>query len=139
MTLSTSRAIATFVSIARQAFNNSDFLYLNYIQHTIKTLRSSLVGRNTPLTNHIWNGLAEQLPNHPLAIPTSHEAHTLTFLKKLLWSISSLPLPHDSTDMSIEYKKAVEIGGEAGVKLFAPFLFQEYALLPCPALTVSYI
>lgn len=128
MSLNTSRAAATFTSIARRAFNSSDFLYLDYIQRTLKSLRSSLAGGKTPLTKIPWDGLAEQLTNHPLASPTTDEALALASLKELLWTISSLPLPH-STDMSTHYKKAVEMGGDAGLNLFAPFVVQKYVFV----------
>lgn len=124
MSLTTSRAVATFVSIARQAFNNSNFLYLDYIQHAVKSLRSSLAGGKMPLTKIPWQELAKELIHHPLTLETSDASLALASLKKLLWAISTLPLPH-STDMSIHYKKAIETGGDVGVELFAPFIVEK--------------
>ena len=128
MSLTTSRAVATFISIARQAFSSSNFLYLDYIQHAVKSLRSSLVGGKTPLTKIPWQELAEELTHHPLALETSDASIVLASLKELLWAISTLPLPH-STNISTHYKKAIETGGDVGVELFAPFIIEKYVFM----------
>jgi hypothetical protein len=124
MSLSTSRAVATFTSIAREAFSSSSFLYLNHIQNSIKKLRSFLTEEKTPLTKVPWERLAEELKNHPLAHPNSNEALAVEGLKELLWAISSLPHPH-STNTSVYYKKAIEIGGDAGIEASAQVMTQQ--------------
>jgi len=121
MSMDTSRAVATFTTIARGAFKSPTFLYLNYIQNGIKRLRSILTEDKIPLTKVPWESLAEELKNHPLSHPDSNEARALDCLKELLWAISGIPSPH-STNMSICYREAVEIGGDAGVRDFTQFM-----------------
>lgn len=125
MALDTSRAVATFTSIALKAFKSPSFLYLHYIQHGIKKLRSILTNEGIPLAQVPWERLAEELRSHPLASPNSDTTLAANCLEELLWSISSLPRPH-STDMSVHYKKAVEMGGVAGEEAFAQFMAQQH-------------
>jgi len=123
MTLETSRGIATFTSIAKEAFKSQNFLYLSYIQDAIKRLRSVLTEEKTALSKVPWEQLAEELKNHPLAFPDSNETLALNHLVELWWTISSLPCSHPS-DISDCYKKAIAIGGDAGVEMFAKFMAQ---------------
>ena len=126
MKLSTSRAIATFTSIAREAFKNTDFLYLNSIQTGAKKLRSILTEEQVGLGEVPWQKLAEELKKHPLARPDSDEALALDRLKELLWATSGFPYPHPS-DMSGRYKRAVATGGGEGVEDFSEFMVQPRA------------
>ena len=123
MTLHNSRALATLISVVRKAFHSSTFLYLDYIQQSLKHFRPHTARTKMPQTSIKWEDLFQDLCNHPLASPTSNESLTLEDLKEFLWIVSNFPLPM-STEMSIKYQKAVEVGGEAGVQIFAPFMNQ---------------
>lgn len=123
MTLHNSRALATLISVASKAFHGSTFLYLNYIQQSLKHFRPHTARRRVPYESIKWEDVFQELCNHPLASPTSNESLILEHLKEFLWIVSNLPLPW-TTEMSIKYQKAVEVGGEAGVQIFAPFVDQ---------------
>ena len=126
MTLCNSRSLATFISVVRKAFRSSNFLYLNYVQHLLKNFHPYTTRTKMhQISNNEWEELALELKNHPLASPMSHKSLVLEHLKEFLWTVSSLPLAKP-TEMSARYQKAVEVGGEAGVQLFAPFVGQVY-------------
>jgi hypothetical protein len=108
MSLTTSRAVATFISKACMAFKSTDFLYLSYIQNRIKTLRASLTNEKTDLTKVPWERLAEELAMHPLASPRSDEAIALKRLKNLLWVSSGLRHPHPMSSEMAEMAKEVQ-------------------------------
>jgi hypothetical protein len=118
MALATSRAVATFTSVALGAFDSPDFLYLSSIQNGIKRLRSILTEENVELTKVPWEKLAEELEGHPLASPGSNETLALNYLKELLWAISSFPHPHRA-EKSGDYQRAVAVGGPEGIEVFA--------------------
>jgi hypothetical protein len=128
MMLTTSRAIATFVSVASAAFGNSDFLYLSYVQDRVKTLAASLTAQKIPLTKIPWGRLADELNNHPLANPNSDESNAVRMFKELTLLVSGFSkLDYISPDIAEHYSAAVEMGGDAGVAMVADF-----TLLPCP-------
>jgi hypothetical protein len=136
MTLDTSRRVATLTSIMWQAFGNTDFLYLSYIQQSLKRKKS--------LVEVPWEALSQQLKNHPLTSSTSKESTTLTHLKNLLWTVSGLSLPDSITtsshsiQMSASYERALELGGEAGIGEFSQFFTQMYVLSSfCPQLYLT--
>ena len=121
MTLPDSRALATFILVVWKAFHSSSFLYLDYVQYTLKNLKMDE-------TSPDWEGLTQELKNHPLTSPTSNESLVLEHLKDFLWAVSTLPLPKP-TAMSTAYQKAVEVGGDAGAQIFALFVGQVYVSL----------
>jgi hypothetical protein len=128
MSLTTSRAIATFVSVASTAFGNSDFLYLSYVQDRVKTLAASLTVQKVALTKIPWGRLADELNHHPLANPNSNEYNAARRFKELTLLVSGLSgLDHISPDIAERYNTAVGTGGAAGVAIFADF-----GVLPCP-------
>jgi len=124
MSLQASRRVAALTSIIRQAFGNTDFLYLSYIQQALKSGRS--------LTEVLWEVLAQQLKNHPLSSPDSKESTTLTHLKNLLWTASGFCPPDSiaksphSIQMSTSFGQALQLGGEAGIEQFSQFFIQMY-------------
>ena len=110
---STSRAIATFISVASTTFKNTNFLYLQYIQDRIKTLRASLTDERVHVTKIPWEKLSQELERHPFANPTSVEAIALGGLKKLLWKVSGLPIPNPThPEMAPLDRRTVEVGGD---------------------------
>jgi hypothetical protein len=82
---STSRAITKFVSVASAVFKSTDFLYLQYIQDCIKTLRANLTNERVCLTKIPWERLSQDLEEHPFTNPASAEAVAMKNLKGLLW------------------------------------------------------
>ena len=120
MSLDTSRAVATFISIMREAFRGLDFLYLSFVQNGVKRLRSILTVENIHLTKVPWKRLAEELKSHPLANPNSDEAVLLNRMKNLLCAVSGLP--HAITETTTRYREAEKMGGSDGVKAFAQWI-----------------
>lgn len=124
MSLDASRRVAALTSIIRQAFGNADFLYLNYIQEALK--------RRRPFLGVSLEVLVQQLKDHPLAFSTSKESIALIHLKNLLWTVSGLSHPDSnstsphSIEMSASYERALELGGEAGIKEFSAFFSPPY-------------
>lgn len=129
MCLETSRAVATFVSIASTAFASTDFLYLSCIQSRINKLRSCLTVQTVPLAEIPWGRLAKELGAHPLANPDSNDSKAASKLKDLLVTVSGLSGPDHiiPQEMAKKYKAAVGMGGDEGVALFS-----DCATLPCP-------
>ena len=126
MSLTASRAVASFIQITSTVFRGTDFLYLSFIQERIKTLRANLTNCKIDLAKIPWGQLVKALEVHPLADPHSKESISVRKLKELLWAVSGLPNPifHDVTT---QYKIAVELGGSKGVAAFVRF-----ATLPYP-------
>ena len=60
MSLPTSRAVATFISIEHEAFGSLNFLYLNHIQQGIRTLRALLTDERIGLADMRWERLSEE-------------------------------------------------------------------------------
>ncbi len=122
--ISTSRGIAKFISIARGAFGSPNFLYLNHVQTALWKLRSVLTEEKVALPEVPWEILALGLKDHPLANPQSRETISLQFLMELLWVVSGLPPPKLST-ISAQYKQAIEVGGDAGIQIFAQLVAEK--------------
>jgi hypothetical protein len=124
---STSRAIAAFISVASRVFKSTSFLYLQYIQDRIKTLRANLTNERVHLAKIPWEKLSHELKGHPLANPASLEAVAMENLKDLLWTVSGLPTPNLAPpEMAASYRKAAEVGGAA-----AAGSFMESIASPC--------
>lgn len=128
MSLTTSRAVATFISTASTAFGSTDFLYLSYVQDRVKTLRASLTDQKILLRKIPWDRFAKKLEGHALGNPSSGESIAVKRLKEMLLAVSglpdSIPIPRE---MAAQYKIAVEMGGDKGIAAFADF-----AALPLP-------
>ena len=122
MSLTTSRAVATFISVASTAFGSSDFLYLSYVQDRVKTLAASLTTQKVALTKIPWGRLAEELNKHPLANPNSNKSIAVSRFRELMLLVSGLSGPDSISPYIAEcYNTAVETGGDAGVAIFANF------------------
>jgi hypothetical protein len=120
--LETSRAVATFVSIARAAFGSPNFLYLTHIQNGLKKLRSTLTKERIPLDRVPWKQLAEELKTHPLADPNSKESSTLKYLVNLLQVVSGFSQP---PEIQVDFKKVIG-AGEEGLNIFTSSLAQSH-------------
>lgn len=120
--LETSRAVATFVSIAHTAFGSPNFLYLTHIQNGLKKLRSTLTKERIPLDQVPWKQLAEELKAHPLADPNSRESSALNCLVNLLQVASGFSQPSET---QVDFEKVVG-AGEAGLNIFTSSLAQSH-------------